>query len=102
MQPNKVTVVEVMQKADSNSSDGTAADSEQKVEDISVSQHSSKPHVVGSQSHDTLDNLFDKKFGSLDGCPLLSHEEYLEHKKFSLSSGLFAFQVQKYGWSVQP
>ena len=35
-------VDEVMQKADSNSSAGTKADSEQKVEDTSVSQHSRK------------------------------------------------------------
>ena len=43
-----------MQKANSNSSDGTAADSEQKVEDTNVSQHSRKPDVVGSQSHGIL------------------------------------------------
>ena len=44
-----------MQKADSNSSAGTKADSEQKVEDTSVSQHSRKHDVVGSQSpSDTL------------------------------------------------
>jgi hypothetical protein len=52
--PNKITVVQVMQKADSIPSDGTAADSEQKVEDTSVSQHSRKPFVVGCQSHGTL------------------------------------------------
>lgn len=39
-----------MQKAYSIPSAGTAADSGQKVENISVSQHSSKPLVVGSQS----------------------------------------------------
>ena len=44
-----------MQKADSNSSAGTNADSEQKVEDTSVSQHSRKPPVVGSQSHVTTE-----------------------------------------------
>jgi hypothetical protein len=48
--PNKNTVVEVMQKADSNSSAGAAADSEQKVEDTSVSQHSRKPHVEPTPS----------------------------------------------------
>ena len=37
-----------MKKADSNSSAGINAGSEQKVEDISVSQHSRKPDVVGS------------------------------------------------------
>lgn len=57
-------------------------------------------NVVCSQSLLTLDKLFDKIFGSLDGCSFLSHVEYLEHKKFSLSSGLFAFQVQKYGWCL--
>jgi len=51
--PNKITVDEVMQKADSIPSDGTAADSEQKDEDLFVCQHSSKPDVVGSQSHGT-------------------------------------------------
>ena len=40
-----------MQKADSNSSAGTGADSEQKVEDIFVSSNDTKPLVVGSQSH---------------------------------------------------
>jgi hypothetical protein len=53
MKPNRNTVAEVMQNADSNSSAGAAADSEQKVEDTSVSQHSRKPPVVGSQSHGT-------------------------------------------------
>ena len=38
-----------MQKVDSNSSAGATADSEQKVENIFVNQHSSKPNVVGSQ-----------------------------------------------------
>lgn len=38
-----------MQKADSNLSDGTAADSGQKGENMHVSQHSRKPSVVGSQ-----------------------------------------------------
>ena len=42
------TEVEVMQKADSNSSARTGADSEQKDEDIFVCQHSSKSHVVRS------------------------------------------------------
>ena len=45
-----------MQKADSNSSDGTAADREQKVEDTNVSQHSRKPDVVGSQSTSNVSN----------------------------------------------
>ena len=50
--PNKITVVEDMQKVDSNSSAGATADSEQKVENIFISQHSSKPNVVGSQCHE--------------------------------------------------
>ena len=51
--PNKITVVEVMQKVDSNSSAGANADSEKKDDNIFVSQHSSKPNVVGSQCHST-------------------------------------------------
>ncbi len=43
-----------MQKADSNSSAGSAAGSEQKVENIFGSSNDIKPHVVGSQSHGTL------------------------------------------------
>jgi hypothetical protein len=42
LKPNKINVVEVMQKADSNSPDGTKADSEQKDENLFVSQHSNK------------------------------------------------------------
>ncbi|PJE46437.1 MAG: hypothetical protein CUR34_09465 [Sediminibacterium sp.] len=57
MQPTKITIVEVMQKADIIPSDGTAADSGQKVEDIFVSQHSSKPDVVGSQISVTPENV---------------------------------------------
>jgi hypothetical protein len=53
MKPNRNTVAEVMQKADSNSSAGAAADSEQKVENTSVRQHSRKPLVVGSQNQRT-------------------------------------------------
>lgn len=37
-----------MQKLDSNWSAGTGADSEQNDQDLSVSQHSTKPLVVGS------------------------------------------------------
>jgi hypothetical protein len=47
-QPNKVTVVEVMQKDDSKGQARTAADSEQKDEDLFVCQHRSKPSVVRS------------------------------------------------------
>ena len=43
-----------MQKAESIPSDGTKADSEQKVENIFVSSHDTKPNVVGSQGHGTL------------------------------------------------
>ena len=39
-----------MQKAESIPSDGTKADSEQKVENIFVSSHDTKTNVVGSQS----------------------------------------------------
>lgn len=39
-----------MQKDDSKSQARTAADSEQKDEDLFVSQHSSKPHVLSSGS----------------------------------------------------
>ena len=42
-----------MQKVDSNSSAGANADSEKKDDNIFVSQHSSKPNVVGSQCHST-------------------------------------------------
>lgn len=49
----------------------------------------------------SLDELFDERFGILDGSTILTHEEYLEHKKFSLSSGLFEFQVEKYGWGYE-
>jgi hypothetical protein len=41
--PIEKTEVEVMQKADSNCSARTGADSEQKDQDIFVSQHSRKP-----------------------------------------------------------
>lgn len=40
-----------MQKDNSNSSAGAGADSEQNDQDLSVSQHSIKPNVVGSQCH---------------------------------------------------
>ena len=43
-----------MQKADINSSDGTAADSEQKDEGLFVCQHSSKPDVSGSATPNFL------------------------------------------------
>jgi len=39
-----------MQKDDSNCSAGTTADSEQNDQDLFVSQHSSKPHVLSSGS----------------------------------------------------
>ena len=73
---------EIMQKADSIPSDGTKAGSEQKVENIFVSSHDTKPNVVGSQSHGTpkSDNLIIEsspfscnKFTFFSGClPLFS------------------------------
>ena len=39
-----------MQKDDSKGQAGTKADSEQKDQDLSVSQHSRKPHVIGFAS----------------------------------------------------
>ena len=46
-----------MQKADSISSAGANADSEQKAEVPTSSQHSIKPHVVGSQMSVTTQNV---------------------------------------------
>lgn len=47
---NKIYRVQVMQKADSNSSAGAGDDSQQKAEVTSASQHSIKPLVVGLPS----------------------------------------------------
>ena len=62
-----------MQKADSNCSAGTNADSEQNDQDLSVSQHIRKPPVVGSQSSPmSLDNAIKEGYAiknRSDGCP---------------------------------
>ena len=51
LKPNKITDDEVKdKKLDRIPSDRTTADSEQKDEDLFVSQHRSKPHVSGSFS----------------------------------------------------
>ena len=50
----KTTVLEVMQKADSNSSDGASVDSEQKVEVKLSSSNDTKPNVVGIPRQDGL------------------------------------------------
>lgn len=47
----KLFVLQVMQKADSNSSAGAEVDSEQKAEVTTSSSNDTKPHVVGSQSN---------------------------------------------------
>lgn len=56
------TADEYMQNADSKGSAGTADDSEQKDENLSVSQHSRKPPVVGRSlsSRKKVDPLFTK------------------------------------------
>lgn len=55
-------------------------------------------HVVGSPSlsDDELARLFDEKYGSLDDSTVLSHQEYLEHRKWQLESGFFAFRLAQY------
>ena len=89
--PNKITVFEDMQKVDSNSSAGATADSEQKVENIFVSQHSSKPNVVGSQCHGTLSfeqigETANKILPHLDGLSKTSVEGVLEWVKNTANS----------------
>lgn len=55
-------MMKIRTKADSVPSAGTKADNEQKDENIFVSQHSSKPNVVGSQSQvHQLKNTFTNK-----------------------------------------
>jgi hypothetical protein len=51
-------------------------------------------------SYEELDNMFDKKFGLLNNPLYFTSEEYNKLKKFSLSNGLFAYQVQKYRWDI--
>lgn len=53
---------------------------------------------VSGLSYDQLSTLFDSKFGNLRGSELIGAEEYDSFKEWSIKSGLFAFQVQKYGW----
>lgn len=56
-------------------------------------------HVVNNNTIEELPELFDKKFGCLNGSTILSNEEYQHTKEWSLEIGLFAFQVQKHGWA---
>ena len=41
-----------------------------------------------------LSDLFDLHYGSLKGSTILTEEEYEKHKKFSIESGLFEYQLQ--------
>lgn len=82
---------------------GTKADSEPQPKITTSSQHSSKPHVVGSQStvstktmldkRELLEILFDITYGQLNGGPILSKEEYQKHKNWSISTGFFEYQL---------
>ena len=53
----KLFVLQVMQKADSNSSAGAEVDSEQKAEVTTSSSNDTKHHVVGSQMSVTTQNV---------------------------------------------
>ena len=46
-----------------------------------------------SFEQDDLEKMFDKKFGSIRGSSTLTEEEYLNHRKISIRSGLFLFQL---------
>lgn len=84
-----------MQKDDSVPSAGTKADSNSADQDMQSSSNDTKPIVVGlpSLSDDELSRLFDEKYGRLDNSTVLSHQEYLEHRKWQLESGFFAFRL---------
>lgn len=77
-----------MQKADSNSSAGANADSEQKAEVPTSSQHSSKPHVVGSQCTCTQTHPIDEsKWIEFESISVQSHfSPSLSSKAFINSS----------------
>ena len=38
-----------------------------------------------------LEIIFDLKYGSINGCSILSKEDYAKFKKWSISSGYFEF-----------
>ena len=68
----KLFVLQVMQKADSNSSAGAEVDSEQKAEVTTSSSNDTKHHVVGSQSNGTPLEIF-YKTGNVYHKSLLNH-----------------------------
>jgi hypothetical protein len=83
-----------MQKDNSKSQAGTEVDSEQKDEDMQVSQHNAKPLVVGSQSHGTLSfeeqgQVANKVLAHLYGLTKTSVEGVLEWVKNSLDKCYF-------------
>ena len=40
-----------------------------------------------------LESLFDEYFGKLRGGPVLTAEEYDNHKEWSIESGVFEYQI---------
>jgi hypothetical protein len=47
-----------------------------------------------SKVSDELSKKFDEMYGSLNGCSILTKEEYQQHKEFLIKSGLFLFQLK--------
>lgn len=43
------------------------------------------------QNTEVLDELFELKYGSLADSPILTKEEYMEWKKWCITSGFFSF-----------
>ena len=87
----KTIVVEDMQKADSITSAGANADSEQKAEVSTSSSNDTKPNVVGSQCHGTLSfeqigETANKILPHLDGLSKTSVEGVLEWVKNTANS----------------
>ena len=79
-------------------SDETKVEQGENVDGNSVSQPIAKPFVssIVPLSYEEQCNLFDKRFGRLDGSSILNHEEYVKHRDFLVQSGYFAFLISRF------
>jgi hypothetical protein len=48
---------------------------------------------MSTHTNEELEKLFDAQFGELRGGFILSEEEYDKHKKWSIESGVFEYQI---------